>query len=173
MRQDIFSLPVFIDQVDLTKIDIGEHEPDKIWLSETPSTLGKHNDIPVETLEYLAEVIGRNLQEHNLLGPNPKFGQIWRNYYEENDWQDIHIHPHSAWSFIIYEDVIESKTVFMNPVYKDIQNHLGTNVEGFPLDFRPELKTGDILIFPSFLEHFVRSGNAGTTISGNVYMDYS
>lgn len=171
MKQDMFSIPFFIDKVDLTKIDIGEADPERIWLSETPSTLGKHDNIPVETLQYLSEVVGRNLQ--TLVGPNPRFGQIWRNYYDTNDWQDIHIHPHSAWSFIIYESVIESKTVFMNPMYKDIQNHLGTNLEEFPLDFRPTLETGDIIIFPSFLEHFVRPGNIGTTVSGNIYMDYN
>lgn len=172
MRQDIFSVPVFIDKVDLSKIDIGNPQPERIWLSETPSTLGKHDDIPDTTLEYLSEIIGKNLAEHGLLGPNPRLGQVWRNFYEENDWQDIHIHPHSAWSFIIYEDVIESKTVFMNPMFSDIQNHLGTNVPGFPLDFRPSLKSGDIIIFPSYLKHFVRPGNKGSTIAGNIYIDY-
>jgi len=28
-----------------------------------------------------------------------------------------------------------------------------------------------MLIFPSFLEHFVLAGSEGTTISGNVYLD--
>ena len=50
--------------------------------------------------------------------------EIWRNKYEKNDWQDIHIHP-SPWSFIIYETVETSKTVFMNS-YKLIQNQIGT-----------------------------------------------
>lgn len=172
MHQSIFNIPIFIDKVDLDKINIGDPDPERIWLSETPSTMGKHDNIPAETLDYLSVKISENLAPLNLMGPNPRFGQIWRNVYEENDWQDIHIHPHSAWSFIIYETVKESKTVFMNPMFKDIQNHLGTNVEGFPLDYRPELTSGDMLIFPSFLEHYVRPGSVGSTISGNIYMDY-
>lgn len=171
MRVDLFSLPVFIDTVDLSKIDIGNPDPEKIWLSETPSTMGKDHNIKPETYEYLIEVFVRNLGEE-LIGPNPRFGEIWRNIYEENDWQDIHIHPKASWSFIIYESVSESKTVFMNPLYRDIQNQLGTNVKTFPLDFRPVLNTGDMIIFPSFIQHFVRPGNIGSTISGNVYMDY-
>ena len=171
MRLDIFSLPIFIDAVDLNKINISDEKFERIWLSETPSTMGKPHTIPSETYEYLVEVFIRNLD--NLVGPNPRFGQIWRNKYDETDWQDIHIHPNCAWSFIIYESVAESKTVFMNPNFKDIQNHWGENVEGFPLDFRPNLEAGKIIIFPSFLQHFVRPGGKGTTISGNVYMDYN
>ena len=170
MQYDIFQIPIFIDTIDLSKIDISDEPTEKIWLSETPSTLGKEHTISDGTFEYLIEIFNKNLGDK--IGANPSFGQLWRNKYKEHDWQDIHIHPHSAWSFIIYETVEKSKTVFMNPMYKDIQNHLGTNAPDFPLDFRPDLCTGDIMIFPSFLEHFVRPGNVGSTISGNVYMDY-
>lgn len=171
MRQDIFSIPVFIDQVDLAKIKISDEPTEKMWLSETPSTMGKQHNIDPETIEHLIEIFSRNLGP--LIGQNPRFGYIWRNKYTKTDWQDIHIHPHCQWSFIIYETVETSKTVFMNPSYKDIQNHLSGNLPGFPLDFRPNLNKGDILIFPSFLEHFVMPGNEGSTISGNLYMDYA
>jgi len=170
MRTDLFSLPVFIDSIDLDKIKISKEPTDKIWLSETPSTFGKQHNIAPETFEYLATVISKNLGE--LVGPNPRFADIWRNEYSTHDWQDIHIHPRSQWSFIIYETVEESKTVFMNPNFKDIQNHFGENLMGFPLDFRPELKKGDIIIFPSFMAHFVRPGNVGSTVSGNIFMEY-
>ena len=172
MRHDIFSLPVFIDTVDLTKIEIGNPPIEKTWLSDTPSTFTQNYEIPETTYEYLAEIIGRNLGPENLIGKNPRIGKLWRNVYTETDWQDIHIHPHCTWSFIIYEDVEESRTVFMNPNFKDIQNHLSPNLPDFPLDFRPILHKGDMIIFPSFLMHFVRPGKTGSTISGNIYMDY-
>ena len=172
MRYDLFSVPFFIDQVDLDKIDIGEAPFERIWLSETNSTLGKQHTISQGTYEYLIEIITRNLPT-DLIGENPRFGEIWRNKYDIQDWQDIHIHPRSSWSFVIYETVDKSKTVFMNPLFKDIQNQFGSSVREFPLDFRPDCKTGDIVIFPSFIEHFVMSGNVGTTISGNIYMDFA
>lgn len=172
MQYNVFSIPIFIDTVDLNEIDIGNPPTKRIWLSETPSTLGQHHEISQSTIDYLATIVTRNLGV-DLIGENPRFGEIWRNKYQKHDWQDIHIHPHSSWSFIIYETVTESKTVFMNPVYKDIQNQLGTNLKQFPLDFRPVLHIGDMIIFPSFIEHFVRPGNEGNTISGNIYMNYT
>lgn len=170
MRLDLFSIPVFIDKVDMNKISISDEPTEASWLSGVQTTMGKEHTISEETISHLIEIFNRNLGD--LIGPNPRFGKIWRNKYTKHDWQDIHIHPHCQWSFIIYENVTESKTVFMNPNYKDIQNHMGMNLQGFPSDFRPNLKTGDILIFPSFLAHFVMPGNEGSTISGNLYMDY-
>ena len=40
----------------------------------------------------------------------------------------------------------------------------------FNMDYRPELHNGDIIIFPSFVEHYVLSGGTGTTIAGNVFV---
>lgn len=171
MRIDLFSIPIFQDKVDLSKIQISDEKYEEIWLSETPSTFGKQHNIRQETFEYLAEVISRNIAE---IGPyqNPRFGQIWRNKYGPKDTQDVHIHPNCQWSFIIYETIEESKTVFLNPSYKLIMNQLGLMVPNFPIDYRPALGPGDIIIFPSFLEHLVAPGGNGTTISGNVYVDY-
>ena len=46
--------------VDLEKIEIGDASFEKIWLSETNSTLGQKHEIPDTPFEYLIEVIGRN-----------------------------------------------------------------------------------------------------------------
>ena len=54
----------------------------------------------------------------------------------------------------------------------NIQNQLGNNLEKFPLDYKPELGPGNMIIFPSFMMHFVNAGNVGHTISGNIYMEY-
>ena len=42
--------------------------------------------------------------------------------------------------------------------------------EYFNMDYRPELHNGDIIIFPSFVEHYVLSGGTGSTIAGNVFL---
>ena len=171
MKYNLFHVPFFIDQVDLEKIEIGDAPYEKSWLSNTNSTIGQKHDISESTFQYLIQVVSRNLGT-DLIGQNPRFGEIWRNKYEKDDWQDIHIHPRSSWSFVIYESVETGKTVFMSPIFKDVQNQFGNTVPEFPLDFRPECKQGDIVIFPSFVEHFVMPGNTGTTISGNIYMDF-
>ena len=171
MEHQMWSVPFFIDTVDLDKIKVEHKETERIWLSQVESSFGKENNVPPETFDYLVSRFLEILPKE-LIGMNPRFGEIWRNKYEKNDWQDIHIHPKSQWSFIIYETVETGKTVFMNPLYKLIQNQIGTGHPWFPLDFRPECKKGDIVIFPSMIEHFVMPGNEGTTLSGNIYMDY-
>ena len=58
------------------------------------------------------------------MGANPRFGHIWKNVYSKHDYQDVHIHPNCQWSFVIYVDTY-SKTSFLNPSMKDIQNQIG------------------------------------------------
>ena len=95
---------------------------------------------------------------------------MWRNKYTKADWQDPHIHSGAQWSFIIYESVEYSKTVFMNPSRKVIMNQWAMYGNVIPMDFIPKIPSGHIVIFPSWVEHFVTSGNEGTTIAGNVYL---
>ena len=171
MRKDLFSIPIFEDKVDLTVFRFPEEELEPTWDSGTPTTFSKSVKLSDESLIHLGEIITRNLSSSNLMGSNARIGHMWRNTYSETDYQDVHIHPHCQWSFIIYENM-KSQTSFLNPSIKDIQNQLGTNVLAFPLDYKPNLGPGDIIIFPSFLFHSVNKGNGGSSISGNIYMEY-
>ena len=173
MKKEIFAIPIFEDQVDLDKIILPDVELEGTWDSDTKTTFHKQDpkNVPKETWEYLSEVIDRNLYPGECMGANPRFGHIWKNVYGKHDYQDVHIHPNCQWSFVISVDSV-SKTSFLNPSIKDIQNQIGQSVVQFPLDYKPNLGPGSIIIFPSFLFHMVNSGVEGTTISGNVYMDY-
>ena len=174
MKKELFGIPIFEDEVDLEKIVLPDAELENTWDSGTPTTFGtqKVDDVPQETWKYLSEVVERNLYYGECMGANPRFGHIWKNVYGKHDYQDVHIHPNCQWSFVIYVDTY-SKTSFLNPSMKDIQNQIGNQVIQFPLDYKPDLGPGSIIIFPSFLMHMVNSGNEGTTISGNVYMEYA
>ena len=173
MKIEIFGIPIFEDEVDLEKIVLPDAELENTWDSGTPTTFGtqKVDDVPEETGKYLSEVVERNLYYGECMGANPRFGHIWKNVYSKHDYQDVHIHPNCQWSFVIYVDTY-SKTSFLNPSMKDIQNQIGNQVVQFPLDYKPNLGPGSIIIFPSFLFHMVNSGVEGTTLSGNIYMDY-
>ena len=173
MKKELFGIPIFEDEVDLEKIVLPDADLENTWDSGTPTTFGtqKVDDVPQETWKYLSEVVERNLYYGECMGANPRFGHIWKNVYSKHDYQDVHIHPNCQWSFVIYVDTY-SKTSFLNPSMKDIQNQIGNQVIQFPLDYKPDLGPGSIIIFPSFLMHMVNSGNEGTTISGNVYMEY-
>ena len=173
MKTELFGIPIFEDEVDLEKIVLPDADLENTWDSGTPTTFGtqKVDDVPQETWKYLSEVVERNLYYGECMGANPRFGHIWKNVYSKHDYQDVHIHPNCQWSFVIYVDTY-SKTSFLNPSMKDIQNQIGNQVIQFPLDYKPDLGPGSIIIFPSFLMHMVNTGEGGTTISGNLYMDY-
>jgi len=173
--KQIFAIPIFEDKVDLDIFKIAEEPPEDLqptWDSGVKTTFNTKLELTQPVWEHLGEIIGRNLGPVGLMGNEPNIGHVWRNRYGENDYQDPHIHPNSQWSFIVYETVERSRTSFFNPSMGMIQNQLGNCHGAFPLDYKPDLKKGDIIIFPSFLMHSVNSGQVGTTISGNIYMKY-
>mgnify|MGYP001174441069 FL=1 len=173
MKKDIFSIPIFEDKVDLEKLIVPYTDNDfkPTWDSSLATTLQSPLDVPESTYQYLYKIVVDNLGPFGLLGSKLKFDGPWVNKYLEYDYQDVHIHPHAQWSFIIYVDVY-SKTSFLNPSMGMIQNHMGSFVPNFELDYKPNLEPGSIIIFPSYLMHHVNSGNIGTTMSGNVLIDY-
>ena len=175
MKKELFGIPIFEDTVELDKFnDIPSAPLEPTWDSGVSSSFGtqKPEEVPTTVWKYLSEVVERNLYPAQLMGKDARFGHIWKNVYQKHDYQDAHIHPHSQWSFVIYVDVT-SRTAFFNPSIHNIQNHFGCTIPQFPLDNKPELGLGSIIIFPSFLMHMVNSGNEGSTISGNLYMEYS
>jgi len=173
MRKDLFAIPIFEDKVDLSKIHVESDAYSPTWDSGVNTSFGSNQSIPDETWEHIGEVVIKNINTIPCSYSNARIDKIWRNVYTERDYQDPHIHPHCQWSFIIYETVPESKTIFFNPSMRDIQNHMShAGMPYFPLDYRPKLEQGSIIIFPSFLMHMVVHGNTGSTIAGNIKLDY-
>ena len=173
--KQVFGIPIFEDKVDLDIFQIPEEPEEDLqptWDSGVRTTFNTKLELPQPVWEHLGDIVGRNLGPCGLMGLEPHIGHVWRNRYEEHDYQDPHIHPNSQWSFIVYETVERSRTSFFNPSMGLIQNQLGNCHGAFPLDYKPNLKKGDIIIFPSFLLHSVNSGQVGTTVSGNIYMKY-
>ena len=165
----VFHTPCFIQEIDLDKVSFRDEDAEfsPSFMSGIPTTLRK-DELTQESYEYLHGIIGECIGRFS----NDPFwiGQTWRNRYEKNDWQDPHIHSGAQWSFIIYKSVEHSRTVFMNPARKTIMNQWGMYMNTIPMDFVPIIPSGHIIIFPSWIEHFVMSGNEGETISGNVYL---
>ena len=173
MIVELFSIPVFIGNIDASKIEIKNKQFKKTWLSDTESTHGNSTDgnnkkfENVQNVEYLMKTIVELLEEKIKYNFEIRLLHIWENFYNQHDYQEPHIHEKSDFSFIIYKDVEEGKTVFLNPIknyllfYKNIA-HM------FDSLFMPKCKTGQIIIFPSFLEHMVLKNSNQTTIAGNL-----
>ena len=165
MKLELFSVPFFIGNIDLKKIKL-KAEMGKAFLSETPSSINKKNYIDPESEKYLMEVIAGLLKE--------KFSQfsitllaMWRNEYLNNDFQEPHVHIGSKFSFIIYEKVSTAHTIFFNPAKYLITSTL-VNEDCVLRKFIPSVRAGQIIVFPSYIEHMVNKNSDQVTMSGNI-----
>jgi hypothetical protein len=172
MKVELFSTPVFIDKVDLSRIELTETKYEPTFFSDVKSNYLFQPQLHPDSYDYLSQIIERNLKETGQY-INPTITAIWRNVYEPQNMQEVHIHADAQWSFIIYETVEHSRTVFLNPAWKQIEVTMGYFAPSFPPNWRPKLEAGSILIFPSYIEHYVLAGNAGSTIAGNVNLQYT
>jgi hypothetical protein len=95
-----------------------------------------------------------------------ELGNIWRNIYQENNFQEIHFHSGPQFCFIVYEKLNTPQTVFLNPSFDLIQEKLLS--EYIPIEFIPIVKEKDMIVFPAYLKHYVQNANNSMTISGNI-----
>ncbi len=89
---------------------------------------------------------------------------IWYNYYLENEYQEWHDHLGSIFSpthfacvhFLSYDDEIHQPTVFRDPLskHRDHSHELEFDVVDNDKHI-PNVKEGDFLMFPSYLDHCV------------------
>jgi len=172
MKLDLFSVPIFIDNIDASKIILNNGKFEKTWISQTNSSFNSKNKLDLESEEYLMKKIGHLLSNHFFNPAKLSIINIWENRYEKGDFQEKHAHPHSHFSFIVYKKISESKTLFINPsnylISSFIPNKIIDNSNLFQLDFMPSCRENQIVLFPSFLEHLVAKTDSGVTISGNL-----
>ena len=89
---------------------------------------------------------------------------LWYNYYLENEYQEWHDHLGSIFSpahfacihFLSYDNEIHQPTVFRDPLhkYRDHSHELEFDVVDDDKHI-PNIKEGDFLMFPSYLDHCV------------------
>ena len=170
MKHDLFTVPFFTDKVDLDKIQIVDESTAPTFRAGLQTSLRTNKQVSHGTIQHLSEIISRNINTLGVKYGTAKIEEIWRNLYTPTDFQDPHIHCYSQWSFVVYEDVDVSRTVFLNPYRFRVESQMAMYDSYFNMDYRPELGTGDIIIFPSWVEHYVLTGGEGSTISGNVFV---
>ena len=171
MKLNIFSIPVFISYIDTSKINLFSDKLNEKWFSETLTSFGNENKVSVESINYLLSVIAENLKDFFIdISFKIELLNIWQNIYKKDDFQENHIHTNSHFSFVIYKEVEESKTLFFSP------NHYLVNCfyekhfleKFFETTFNPKLTKNQIIIFPSFLEHMVKKNKESITMAGNI-----
>jgi|TARA_R110002074_G_scaffold57671_1_gene141688 hypothetical protein len=174
---NIFSTPIFIDDIDLSKVNLLSESFKAQWESNTTSSHGETNTLKQEEVKYLLDTIVKNLNEFIQDPFEISLTQMWRNKYKPGDFQEKHAHVKHSFSFIIYEQVTESKTVFVHPIQQLLLEKYGYDKDDkmeciFNHQHEPKCKAGQIIIFPSYLEHFVRSNDEETiTVAGNIKLN--
>ena len=110
-----------------------------------------------------------------------KIQKIWFNNYKLGDFQESHNHsgPNTIFSFVYLlksaHSDLDSKLCFTNPrsnLFKYNNYERLFDIDEYKTLFIPDLKNGDLIIFPSHMEHYV-SIHKNTdvnriTISGNI-----
>jgi hypothetical protein len=172
MKLNLFSVPIFIANIDIDKLKIENGSFKETWLSETISSHAEGDVIDKESSDYLLTTISKKLIAELKKPFKINLTHIWENHYKNNDFQERHTHPQSHFSFIIYKKIDKSNTVFFHPAEDLITSYYnGSGLSMFNTNFMPECREGQIIIFPSFLGHMVKKSNNSQTISGNVNLE--
>jgi hypothetical protein len=170
MKINLFSIPIYISNIDVSKINLSPKKLNKAWLSETLSSVNEQNMLERKSLNYLLHEIDLLLnitQNHKI-----NLEAIWENHYKKGDFQEAHAHGGSHFSFIIYKKIDESKTVFLNPAITLIDSYYAKcKYKPIQTSFMPECRQGQMIVFPSFLLHMVKKSNDSETIAGNVSIE--
>tara|TARA_E500000318_G_scaffold84104_1_gene79825 strand:+ start:3774 stop:4328 length:555 start_codon:yes stop_codon:yes gene_type:complete len=168
MKIDLFSVPIHITNIDVSKIKLISEEFKREWVSNTESSFGFKNKITDKSYEYLMITICNLLHPHLDGKTEIELQNIWENRYVKNDFQENHIHTGSHFSFIIYVSGDKSETVFFAP-HKYLLECFYNNMF-YANSYETELRPGQIVIFPSFLEHMVKKNSNTVTYAGNLKM---
>mgnify|MGYP003653744581 CR=1 FL=1 len=165
--KNVFPNIVAIKRLDVSKLKIVGDKFEKSFESKLQTTIFDKTLLDVNSMNYL-NIHLTTLLSH-LLKPIClnfvfKLSSIWINKYIKKDYQGSHVHP-GDYSFVIYYKTNKSHTVFNSPIKNLIDS---SNSKVFQRDFEPKLKQGDIIMFPSYLEHWVKPNSNNITISGNV-----
>ena len=142
------------------------------WNCQLFTTFGT-KDFPNDCLQKLIPLFKQFQRELGLYG-DMTFEDLWLNCYETMNWQEKHMHLPSKWSGVyypIFDEEEHSPTLFYNPNEKLLASNrfVGMNA------LEPKIKEGDMIIFPSWLEHAAplnKSSKLRATISFNFFFDH-
>jgi uncharacterized protein (TIGR02466 family) len=100
--------------------------------------------------------------------------QSWLNYTKEGEYHHKHAHPNSLISGVFYfdADLEKDRIYFFNDGYKQIKIPTDTFNLYTSDSWFFQVKTGDIMLFPSSLTHMVESkkgDNVRTSLAFNVF----
>jgi len=148
MRHDLFSTPLWhiegTPQQLVEELYQGAYGFKEKYPSENRSGQGGYQtptlsweDFHPQGKEYVDSVVG-NIFE------NFKVKEWWYNISGKGNWNSPHTHPYCDYALVFYVTDSDDLLRLMNPRKEDKETYVGINAN-----------KGDILIFPSDIQHFV------------------
>jgi len=131
-------------------------------------------------LEDIKKFIDLHVQQYvkNIICPNKKFDfyitQSWLNWTKEGEEHHAHRHPNSLLSGVFYisADREKDSIIFQKNEYCQLQIYSSNKNDYNRLNRRIAVGSGDLLLFPSNLEHRVSavvSSNVRISLAFNVF----
>ena len=152
------------------------HEDGKLevpsgWLTDHLSTSFNYPDVNFElfrdtkTLNFYQKYIKNFFDKEEV-----EFGvdEMWYNYYINGEWQEVHSHlsnnsfqqcsSFSCIHFLSFNPEIHSPVVFVDPNERIRSLSMEMESNYYENRYSPRITEGSIVMFPSYLEHFVPKG---------------
>ncbi len=163
MKHFLFQVPIWKENIDVSKIELKSSNFKPSFLSGVLSSFGGKNLISKAGSNYLGtklkEILSEDFEVNKIT-----MHQIWKNVYQ-NDFQDKHNHAGCHFSFVAYERIEKPQTIFFHPardlIYASKAETLYKTKDTF------NVVQNDLIIFPSYLDHMVSLTKDALTISGN------
>lgn len=178
---DLFPVPIYITKVsnhdNIKKIVLSKIENNDVprrWNCSVNSSFETYHDWLYKLHHNYDEVYNDFFQQFNCRAEVTTI-DIWYNEYSINDFQEQHHHLPADFSCIHYIQLDKNHqgTTFVNP--NRLINHSNLLLkQASPEMFTPYVTEGDIIIFPSYLEHFVKKQEINArrvTLSWNLKID--
>jgi len=173
----------------LKKIE-DQHNNSKLKIPEGWTTDNLFTSFSYEDLNYSLFGDTRTLFEYNRyvakffdLPVEFDFESIWFNHYDNGDWQEEHTHTgnhvfqfpatFSCIHFLKFDPKVHQAPIFVDP-YEEVRQSSLEMVSNLTTNrVTPNVREGDIIMFPSYLRHFVPKGidtpgNPRITIAFNI-----
>jgi|TARA_B100000035_G_scaffold219067_1_gene187914 hypothetical protein len=178
VKKELFSVPIhygFISSNDFLKEKLLpriELTRDKVelpedWDTNKLITSFNHNDFNemifddityYSYMDCISDAFGNT-------GPT-KIQKLWYNYYADGEFQEIHNHIGDIFNpthmcgvhFLQYDKRIHEPLVFEDPMMK-LRSYGWEAVTDYEETFTVDASEGDVVFFPPYLDHKVKSGN--------------
>lgn len=141
------------------------------WLTDNILTSFNNNNVNIKLFgedsivhEYYQKYLSRFFDKDVKLD----LVDIWFNYYSNGEHQEAHHHVHpniqcmthfSCIHYLKYDSEVHQPVTFVDPLMLIRSHSLEMDSNDYDERYCPEIREGSLLMFPAYLEHFVKKSD--------------